>query len=81
MRLSVLDSMGKRLASKNISGKDPLGGGQRPQWRNLAVATSDIFETLINHPTINETMAPEIANQMQNIFGDVTKGTFDGEAW
>lgn len=64
--LSILDSKGKELATKQIADLDILGRNRAPERANLPTAVSDIFGTLLNAKEILAALKPAPGKEKMN---------------
>ncbi len=61
LQLSVLDAQGQVLGWSTVTGEDTLGKDNRPERRNLEVATSDILATLFAAKPVLAAFSPDAA--------------------
>lgn len=61
LALTVLNAQGQELGSSSVLGHDELGKRQRPERRDLTIATNNILETLFAAEAVIASFSPDAA--------------------
>lgn len=59
LNLAVLNPQGQELGSSSLIGHDELGKRQRPERRDVSIATNDILATLLANDTVLASLSPD----------------------